>query len=295
MSIVNFNNTTPAAPGGNTNVTFQQSGDDVSAYAPNAASPLTTKGDLFGYTTTDAPVPVGSDGLVLTADSGAAAGVSWQASGGSAWPLTITQEAGYTQLGSATTGFTITFPQAAQASGATMFCLVATDGSNSFTAPAGWTVDINQTEATYARFVLCHKASASDTSATFTSGSPTFAAVFFFECSGSHALDQSSSSGVANEAVVLLPAITPTAGSLVFGALCVVPSNAEPPTPSISSFNPAWRSIALVSPLDGGRSLMFVVGTGPAQNVSTTPPPISFGGLVLFASGGIAYSTFSIL
>ena len=32
MSIVNFNSTTPAAPGGNANVTFQQSGDNVSAY-----------------------------------------------------------------------------------------------------------------------------------------------------------------------------------------------------------------------------------------------------------------------
>src|SRR6202044_1362438 len=30
----NFNNTTPSAPGGNTNVTFQQSGDNVSAYVP---------------------------------------------------------------------------------------------------------------------------------------------------------------------------------------------------------------------------------------------------------------------
>lgn len=37
MSIVNFNNTTPAAPGGNTNITFQQSGTSVSAYVPNSA------------------------------------------------------------------------------------------------------------------------------------------------------------------------------------------------------------------------------------------------------------------
>ena len=43
-----------------------------------AGSPLTTKGDLYGYSTTNARVPVGSNGKVLTADSTAAAGVSWQ-------------------------------------------------------------------------------------------------------------------------------------------------------------------------------------------------------------------------
>jgi len=42
------------------------------------ASPLTTKGDIFGYDTADARIPVGSDGQILTADSGDALGVSWQ-------------------------------------------------------------------------------------------------------------------------------------------------------------------------------------------------------------------------
>jgi len=36
MSIINFNNTTPAAPGGNTNITWQQSGDNVSGYVPSS-------------------------------------------------------------------------------------------------------------------------------------------------------------------------------------------------------------------------------------------------------------------
>lgn len=82
MSIVNFNNTTPAAPGGNTNVTFQQSGDNVSAYAPDSTSPLTTKGDIWGFNTGNARIPVGSNGEVLTADSTNALGVSWQSGGG---------------------------------------------------------------------------------------------------------------------------------------------------------------------------------------------------------------------
>lgn len=44
-------------------------------------SPLTTKGDLWGYTTTDARVPVGSNGQVLTADSTQSPGVKWASAG----------------------------------------------------------------------------------------------------------------------------------------------------------------------------------------------------------------------
>lgn len=53
-------------------------------------SPLTTKGDLHGFTTVDARLAVGSNGNVLTADSTAAAGVSWQASAGGSGDDTLT-------------------------------------------------------------------------------------------------------------------------------------------------------------------------------------------------------------
>ena len=43
-----------------------------------AISPLTTKGDLFGYSTGDARIPVGTNGQVLTADSTQALGVKWE-------------------------------------------------------------------------------------------------------------------------------------------------------------------------------------------------------------------------
>lgn len=52
--------------------------DPVWATAAAGSSPLTTKGDLWGFDTADARVPVGTDGKVLTADSTAALGVSWQ-------------------------------------------------------------------------------------------------------------------------------------------------------------------------------------------------------------------------
>ena len=48
------------------------------------SSPLTTKGDVWGYSTTNARIPVGANGTVLTADSAESLGVKWAtpASGG---------------------------------------------------------------------------------------------------------------------------------------------------------------------------------------------------------------------
>lgn len=53
--------------------------DGADAGVPaSTVSPLTTKGDLWGYDTVDDRIPVGADGTVLTADSVDGLGVSWQ-------------------------------------------------------------------------------------------------------------------------------------------------------------------------------------------------------------------------
>jgi len=65
-----------------TNITQYYSG---SAWVSiGGASPLTTKGDLYTYSTADARLGVGTNGQVLTADSTAATGLKWAtaASGG---------------------------------------------------------------------------------------------------------------------------------------------------------------------------------------------------------------------
>jgi hypothetical protein len=50
-------------------------------------TPLTTKGDLYGYSTEDTRIPVGSDGQILFADSAEAAGVKWSAPPSGTSPL----------------------------------------------------------------------------------------------------------------------------------------------------------------------------------------------------------------
>tara|TARA_R110000868_G_scaffold4129_2_gene25088 strand:+ start:34 stop:936 length:903 start_codon:yes stop_codon:yes gene_type:complete len=53
----------------------------VPAWATTAdQTPLTTKGDLFTFTTVDARIGVGANGTVLTADSAEATGLKWAAS-----------------------------------------------------------------------------------------------------------------------------------------------------------------------------------------------------------------------
>lgn len=89
-----------------TNVTFTGNGTQQSPYVVNASgatgtSPLTTKGDLYGFDTTNNRIPVGSNGNVLTADSTQALGVKWAPGGsGSGITRTITSFSGTTSAGS---------------------------------------------------------------------------------------------------------------------------------------------------------------------------------------------------
>lgn len=55
-----------------------------------SSSPLTTKGDVWGYSTVDARIPVGTNGQMLTAASGQALGVQYTTPPGF--------EIGYTQI-----------------------------------------------------------------------------------------------------------------------------------------------------------------------------------------------------
>jgi hypothetical protein len=55
------------------------------------ASPLTTKGDLYTFSTTDARLAVGTNGQVLVADSTAATGIKWAAAAAGGKVLQVVQ------------------------------------------------------------------------------------------------------------------------------------------------------------------------------------------------------------
>jgi hypothetical protein len=72
------------------------------------ASPLTTKGDLYGYSTTNARVPIGTNGQVLTADSTQGLGLKWATptAGPTNWTLLNTGGTALTGAASITVSFT---------------------------------------------------------------------------------------------------------------------------------------------------------------------------------------------
>lgn len=215
--------------------------------------------------------------------------------GGPSLPFTVIQEVLTNSGTSNTSSYTITFPQALQSSGATAWMIVATDGSSTVTAPSGWTVDINQTQSSYARLMVMHVASAGQTSATFTLSSSS-ATVQFFELGGSRSLDVQSSGGSANTTYTTLPSITPTAGSMVFGAggTCVSSPVGVASQPSL--FFPAvlWNNAQANSIQNGGRWLNVDLYLAAASGSAITPPLLNWSQTSLYSGCGIAYASFSI-
>ena len=80
------------------------SGGGVPAWTTTAdVTPLTTKGDLFTFTTVDARIGVGANGTVLTADSAESAGLKWATPSGGGKVLQVIQATSSTNIASSTT------------------------------------------------------------------------------------------------------------------------------------------------------------------------------------------------
>ena len=85
-------------------------------------SPLTTKGDLYGFSTVGVRVPVGINGQVLQSDSTNANGVSWITSGASF--ITSITTTGTSGAATVTSGI-LNVPQYASTGGVTKGFVIA--------------------------------------------------------------------------------------------------------------------------------------------------------------------------
>jgi hypothetical protein len=80
--------------------------------ASGFTSPLTTKGDILGYNTTNARIPVGADTYVLTADSTQALGVKWAAAPSPSFQRGASWANGASALTTTTNAVAISIPYA---------------------------------------------------------------------------------------------------------------------------------------------------------------------------------------
>lgn len=81
---------------------------DYSWTTPADQTPLTTKGDLFTFTTVDARLGVGADGTVLTSDSNEASGLKWATPAAGGKVLQVVQDDLTTELSVTSTTYTDT-------------------------------------------------------------------------------------------------------------------------------------------------------------------------------------------
>ena len=225
--------------------------------------------------------------------------------GGGTIPFTVIQDGASTIATG--TSWTYTYPQALQASGATVFAIICQGSDAAFTLPAGWTKDVDVASGaltTTNRLVVMHKTSDGTSSVTWTtSGAANTPTIRFFELSGTRLFDQSATGFNSADIVTIpYPSITPTAGAAVFAFMGSAWNGGF-----ASPFFPLWQRsdggrFALIWPwLDwltpgvaaNSRFLLGMYYPGSASGSAITPPAIE-NNSTMFPSTGVAYATFSI-
>lgn len=215
--------------------------------------------------------------------------------GTAALPFSIVQEGTFSTGVSSPASLTYTFPKALAASGNTAFMFIASS-ETTYPAgcPSGWTIDIDSINSTTVHLTICHKASDGSTSTTFTFLSGDQLSGYFMELAGTRAVDQSSSGHSAAANSLILPGITTTANSLVFGLLSTRAAASQSAALYLEapSIDPTWHNLFVSANSNGAFALLGreIIG---ASGTAYTPPPLS-PNTAFVGSGGMAWATFNI-
>jgi hypothetical protein len=229
-----------------------------------------TTGQVLTYTTASSPNPC------YTAAS---------AGGGASFPFTIVQQS--TSQFNNGTSFTVSFPQALQASGATAFIFLGYDTGATVTM-TGWTRDF-VTSAGGPGIAVYHIASAGQTSVTFTTSGTVSCVATFLELSGTRSIGASAFSTFSSAVSASVGSITPSAGAAVFEAVSYTGLTTAPQFfPNlIGDTLDTWRDFGYQNG-SGNRSLSGYVYKGAATGATITPPRMLFPGV--FSGNWAAWS-----
>ena len=88
-----------------TNTIWKYTGSAWTNIDTSGSAPLTTKGDVYGYDTAPARIPIGTNGQVLTADSTQALGLKWATPAGGGKVLQVVSATYSTNVASTTSTY----------------------------------------------------------------------------------------------------------------------------------------------------------------------------------------------
>jgi lysophospholipase L1-like esterase len=222
--------------------------------------------------------PAGAAGATGSTGATGPAGPTGPSGGGASFPFAVIQQSSQTNANSGTACL-VQFGQATASSGNTAFIMIGTDAGVTVTIPSGWTQDLNITSSTNVRFILAHKTTAAESSASFAYSGTASCEFYMFELVGARSLDVSANNVTTGTPGTVTPsAITPTSGDMVVAAVAFYPANSPSGSAKtfIDPFNSSWVPFGYPNvQSSNARSLSGAIYAGAASGSSMTPPPLS--------------------
>lgn len=212
------------------------------------------------------------------------------------YPFPIIQEALGTTESGASTSVAANLPVTATA-GNTLIAILATYDDMTITAPTGWTIILAvpglSGDSTGQVAIMLKVSAGTETGIAVTLPLSTTFAIRLLEISGSRSLDASATAHQASansNGAITFPAITPSAGAMIFGVASGYAQNGS--TANLSTGNYLNASIVVATQSSGGYSLFAGIYLGKGTGSAVIPMQLLPSGPLY---GGFASAMFSLL